>query len=61
MENKFNQKEYINNYMKENYKKIHTAIKKEDAERLESLLKKHSMNKAEFIRWAIDKLNKEGK
>jgi hypothetical protein len=36
-------------------------FKKEEIAKIDEVLKAHNMNKAEFIRWAVDKLENEGK
>ena len=59
MQEKFNQSKYISEYKKQNYKKFTCDLKKDEWEVLDVLLKEYGMNKAEFVRWAVEKLENE--
>lgn len=61
MKKKFDQNQYINAYNKKNYSRFGTNLKKEEVEKANELLKKHNLNKAEFIRKALKKLEENGK
>lgn len=52
----FNQKEYINNYKKENYKTFKVEMQKQEKEHLDSLLKENNLKGAEFLRLSIKAL-----
>ena len=56
MKEKFNQQKYINQYKKENYKQFTTVLKKDEMEELQKLMDKLGMNRAEFLRYAMEKL-----
>ena len=49
MEKEFNQKEYIKEYQKENYKQFKTKLKPDEMEEVNEFLEKNNMNKREFI------------
>lgn len=55
----FNQKNYINEYKKQNYSTFKVDLKKEEKEELNSLLKKRNLTNAAFLRNAIKNLKKE--
>lgn len=55
---KFDQQKYINQYKKENYKQFSTVLKKGEMEQLQELMDKLGMNRAEFLRYAMEKLDK---
>lgn len=44
---------------KDTYKHFVVNLKREDCDRIESAIKNSGMNKAEFLRWAIEQLNKQ--
>lgn len=52
----FNQKEYINNYKKENYKTFKVEMQKQEKEHLDVLLKENELKGAEFLRLSIKAL-----
>lgn len=52
----FNQKEYINNYKKENYKTFKVEMQKQEKEHLDNLLKDNNLKGAEFLRLSIKAL-----
>ncbi|MCI6265883.1 MAG: hypothetical protein MR598_03435 [Erysipelotrichaceae bacterium] len=52
----FNQKEYINNYKKENYKTFKVEMQKQEKEHLDNLLKEKNLKGAEFLRLSIKAL-----
>ena len=52
----FNQKEYINNYKKENYRTFKVEMQKQEKEHLDSLLKENNLKGAEFLRLSIKAL-----
>lgn len=52
----FNQKEYINNYKKENYKTFKVEMPKQEKEHLDNLLKEKHLKGAEFLRLSIKAL-----
>ena len=52
----FNQKEYINNYKKENYKTFKVEMQKQEKEHLDNLLKENNLKGAEFLRLSIKSL-----
>lgn len=56
----FNQKEYIKDWKKENYKQFKVELKKEEKENLDRELKKHNLSGSDFVRIAFDYL-KRGK
>lgn len=60
MQEKFNPTKYKNDYKKENYKQFSTVLKKDEMEELNKLMKKLDMNRAEFLRYAIKKIKKQG-
>ena len=49
----FDQKEYINNYKKENYKTFKVEMQKQEKEHLDNLLKEKKLKGAEFLRLSI--------
>lgn len=55
---KFNKIKYNIEYSKRNYKKFACDLKHEEYNNLNELLKEKNMNKAEFVRWAYNKLKK---
>lgn len=58
MKEKFNSTKYKNDYKKENYKQFSTVLKKDEMEKLQELMDKLGMNRAEFLRYAMEKLDK---
>lgn len=50
MEKEFNQKEYIKEYQKENYKQFKTKLKPSEMEEINEFLEKNNMNKREFVK-----------
>nr|DAX16864.1 MAG TPA: NikA, BACTERIAL CONJUGATION, RELAXASE, DNA [Caudoviricetes sp.] len=54
--NKFNQKEYINEYNKQHYSIFKVSLKKEEKEELNKLLKQNNLTNADFLRNAIKDL-----
>lgn len=59
MEKEFNQKEYIKEYQKENYKQFKTKLKPNEMEEINEFLEKNNMNKREFILKAYKILQKK--
>lgn len=57
-EKAFNKKEYDYNYLKEHYGTFSAKLKKDETKKINELLKEKNMNKAEFVRWAYNKLKK---
>lgn len=57
---KYDKIKYNMAYNKENYKKFGADLKKEEVEKANLLLKKYNLNKAEFIRRALKKLEENG-
>ena len=53
---KENKKKYNTKRKKELYKKFGIDLKKDEYQEICEYLKSQGMNKAEFIRWAYDKL-----
>lgn len=53
---KFDQKDYINNYHKEHYSIFKVKLKKEEKKELDTLLNDVKINKAQFLRNAINDL-----
>ena len=49
----FNQKKYIQEYKKEHYRVFKVDLKPEEWEKLDKILKKKKITKAEFLRRAI--------
>lgn len=58
MEKEFNQKEYIKEYQKENYKQFKTKLKPDEMEEVNDFLHENNMNKREFILKAKDVLER---
>ena len=58
MKENFNPTKYKNDYKKENYKQFSTVLKKDEMEELQKLMDKLGMNRAEFLRYAMEKLDK---
>lgn len=50
---KFNKKDYDNNYRKIHYKQFKADLKLEEFKELEELLKKYNLTKIQFLRNAI--------
>ena len=57
--NKFNQKEYIQEYNKKHYRTFKVDLKIEELEELNKLLEKKRLTKAQFLRISIEKLKKK--
>ena len=55
---KFNQQKYIQQYNKEHYKTFKVDLKIDEMNKLEILLKKVKMTKADFLRKAIENAEK---
>lgn len=49
----FNQKKYIKDWKKENYKQFKVEIKKEEKEELDKELKNNNLSGADFVRLAL--------
>ena len=58
---KYDKIKYNMEYNKANYKRFGANLKKEEVEKANLLLKKYNLNKAEFIRRALKKLEENGK
>ncbi len=58
---KFDQKKYINEYKKKNYKTITVRIKPELKQELDNYLKKKNITMVDFIKNAIEETKKEPK
>ena len=58
MQEKFNQTDYIREYNKKNYSQFKATLKKKDREELNELLKKHGLNKTQFVLKAKELLEK---
>lgn len=58
---KFNQKEYIQNYQKEHYSIFKVKLKKEEKKELDELLAETGLNQAQFLRNAIQDLKNKQK
>ena len=56
---KFDQKKYNSEYQKNNYKRFNTVIKPELAERLNNYCDDLGISKAEFLKRAIDLMEKQ--
>ena len=56
---KFNQQQYIQQYNKDHYKTFKVDLKIEEFEMLNRLLTKHKLTKAQFLRNAINDLEKK--
>lgn len=54
----FNQKEYIKDWKKENYKQFKVELKKEEKEKLDSELRKNNLSGSDFVRIALNYLKK---
>lgn len=61
MQEKFNQKEYIQKYNKDHYSTFKVDIKKEEMEELNILLEQLNLSKAQFLRNAINDLKTQKK
>lgn len=57
--NKFNSTKYKQIYAQKHYKTFKVELKIEEMERLNNLLKKKNLTKAQFLRDAINKLEKK--
>jgi len=53
---KFNQKKYIIEYNKKNYKQFKVNLKNKEYEELIKLLNLNNLNKTHFVRLSIEKL-----
>ena len=58
MSEKFVQSKYIQEYNKKHYKTFKVDLKIDEMEKLNNLLKKHKLTKAQFLRDAIKELEK---
>lgn len=58
---KFNQQEYISNYIKEHYAYFRAGLSKKEYNKLDSYLKKRNFTKAGFVRKIIENLNEVDK
>lgn len=56
---KFNQKEYIQKYNKEHYKRFLVDLPQDYFNKLESYLKKQKLTKSSFLKSIIDKLRSD--
>lgn len=54
MKKEFNQKEYINDYKKKNYKQFNVRMPVKETEEIEHFLKVKDINKTDFIRRAYE-------
>lgn len=59
MDKKFDQKKYIKEYNKNNYKQFKAELPKEEKEYIDKFLKENNLSKAEFIRKAYKILKGE--
>lgn len=59
MKSEFNQREYINNFNKENYSQFNVRLAKDEKKELDELLKKANLTKAIFLKYATKKLKEE--
>ena len=55
----FNQKDYIKEWKKDNYKQFKVYLKKEEKEELDDLLKEKNINASTFVRLSIEALKKD--
>ncbi len=55
---KFNQREYTNEYRKNNYVSICAQVKPELKQQIDDYCKDNNISKSEFLRLAIDTLDK---
>ena len=60
MEKEFNQKEYIKEYQRENYKQFKTKLKPDEMEEVNQFLKDNNMNKRELIMFGMSLLKRKG-
>ena len=59
MKKEFDQKKYIKEYQKENYKQFKATLKPEEMEKVNEFLKQNNMNKREFVLTAYKILQKK--
>lgn len=57
--NKFDKKEYDKNYKKEHYARFVADLKPEEKQRVDDYCKDEGISKAEFIRRALDILERQ--
>lgn len=60
MKKEFNQKEYIKEYQKENYKQFKTKLKPDEMEEVNQFLKDNNMNKRELVMFGMSLLKRKG-
>lgn len=60
MKKEFNQKEYIKEYQRENYKQFKTKLKPDEMEEVNQFLKDNNMNKRELIMFGMSLLKRKG-
>ena len=56
---KENKNKYIIEYTSKNTKQFSARFKNEEYEKINKVIKQSGMNKAEFIRWAINELERK--
>lgn len=54
----FNQSKYITNWQKENKKQFKVSLNKKEFEKADNLLKKNNLSKIQFVRLALEALEK---
>lgn len=59
LDKEFNQKNYIKEYQRENYRQFKVSLRKEVKEKLDAILAKNKMTKAEFLKNAIKEYTKD--
>ena len=60
MKKEFNQKEYIKDYQKENYKQFKTKLKPDEMEEVNQFLKDNNINKRELVMFGMSLLKRKG-
>lgn len=60
MKKEFNQKEYIKEYQRENYKQFKTKLKPDEMEEVNQFLKDNNMNKRELVMFGMSLLKRKG-
>ena len=58
-EAKKNKNDYIRQYNSQNTKTLSARFKLDEYEYIDKKIKEYGMNKAEFVRWAVEKLENE--
>lgn len=54
----FNQSKYITNWQKQNKRQFKVSLNKEEFEKADNLLKKNNLSKIQFVRLALEALEK---